>query len=175
MSKISRNVRLLCWNHEPCFIDSEHLTPATFLRHRHLNLSGMLRSTDHVISRPQALHCTLLRSRPTSIRNCIAKPLSQKWCVRKSGFRPPSSRNILRPKSSARTSYPAGVAHTPTSSQSFSTSFFTRERAHLTTAHDGLGVKNGTIHIVFHEAQLYVHIHFLRKNRIFPLASIIFV
>ena len=39
MSKISRKVRLLCWNHEACFMDfdSEHLTPTTFFRHRHLN------------------------------------------------------------------------------------------------------------------------------------------
>ena len=98
-SKISRKVRLLCRNQEPFLmdLDSEHLTPATFLRHRHLNLSGILGSADHVISRPQVLHCTLLRSRPTSLRNCIAKPSPQKRYVRKSLFRPPSSRIIRRP------------------------------------------------------------------------------
>ena len=52
---------------------------------------------DHVITRPQVLQCTLLRSRPTSFRNCIAKPLSQKRYVRKFLFVPPSSRNIRRP------------------------------------------------------------------------------
>jgi len=85
MSKISRKVKLRCWNHEPCFMDfdSEHLTPATFFRLRHPNPSGILGSTDHVISRPQLLHCALLRSRPMSFRNCIPKPLSQKRYVRK--------------------------------------------------------------------------------------------
>ena len=67
-------------------LDSKHLTPATFLRHRHLNLPGILGSGDHVISRPQVLHCTLLRRRPTSLRNCKAKPSSQKRYVRKSLF-----------------------------------------------------------------------------------------
>ena len=57
-SKTSRKVRLLCRNQEPVLmdLDSENLTPATFLRHRHLILSGILGSADHVISRPQVLH-----------------------------------------------------------------------------------------------------------------------
>ena len=98
-SKISRKVRLLCWNQEPFFmgLDDEHLTPATFLQHRHLNLSGILGSADNVISRPQVLHCTLLRSSPTFLRNCIAKPSSQNRYVRKFLFGTPSSRSIRRP------------------------------------------------------------------------------
>ena len=103
--KISWKVRLLCWNHEPCLmdLDSEHLTPATFFRHRHLNPSGILGSTDHVISWLQVLHCTLLRSRPTSIRNCIAMSRSQNRYVRKSLFGPPSSRSIGRRYEDLRT------------------------------------------------------------------------
>jgi len=75
-STTSRKVRLLRWNHEPCFMDpnSEHLTPATFFRHRHLNVSGILGSADHVISRLQVLHSTSLQIRATSLRNCIAMP-----------------------------------------------------------------------------------------------------
>jgi len=62
MSKISRKVRLLCWNHMPHFmdLDSEHLTPATFFRHRHIKPSGILGSADHVISGPRvSLHLIL--------------------------------------------------------------------------------------------------------------------
>ena len=97
-SKTSREVNLLCWKQEPVLmdLDDEHLTPATFLRHRHLNPSGIQGSADHVISRSQVLHCTLLRSRPTSFRNCIASPLSQKRHARKSLFGPPSWRTIRR-------------------------------------------------------------------------------
>ena len=97
-SKTSRKVSLLCFNQEPVLMDleAEHLTPATFLRHRHLNPSGILGSADYVISRSQVLHCTLLRSRPTSLRNCIARPSSQKRYVRKSLFGPSSWRSIRR-------------------------------------------------------------------------------
>jgi len=77
-------------------LDAEHFTPANFLRHRHLNPSGIHGSADHVISRLQVLHCTLLRSRPTSLRNCIARPSSQERYVRKSLFWPPSWRSIRR-------------------------------------------------------------------------------
>jgi len=91
-SKTSRKVSLRCWNQDSVLmdLDAEHLTPAIFLRHRHLNPSGIVGSAEHVISRSQVLHCTLLRSRPTSFRNCIAMPLSQKRYVRKSLFGPPS-------------------------------------------------------------------------------------
>jgi hypothetical protein len=87
----SRKARLLCRNQEPVLmdLDSKHLTPATFLRHRHRNVSGIIGSADHVISRPQVLHCTLLRSRLTSLENCIANE-------RKSLFGSPSSRSIRR-------------------------------------------------------------------------------
>ena len=97
-SKISRKVRLLCWNQEPFFmdIDEEHWTPATILRHRHLNLSRLLGSADHFISRPHLLHCTLPRSRPTSFRNSIAISSSKKRYTRKSLFGPPSGRRIRR-------------------------------------------------------------------------------
>ena len=43
-----------------------HLTLATLLRHRHLNLSLRVGSAVHVISRSQMLHGTLLGMRPTS-------------------------------------------------------------------------------------------------------------
>ena len=99
MSKISWKVRLLCWNHEPCFKDlyCEYLTPAIFFQHRHLKPAGILGYVDHVISRPRVLHCTLLQSRPTSFRNCIAKPWSQNRYMRKSLFGPLSSCNIGHP------------------------------------------------------------------------------
>ena len=72
----------------------KRLTPATFFRHRHLKPAGIPGSADHVISRPQVLHCTLLRSRPMSFRNCMAMPWSQNRYARKSLFGPLSSRNI---------------------------------------------------------------------------------
>jgi len=99
MSKILWKVRWLCWNHEPCFVDldTEHLTPATFFRHGHLNPPGILGSADLVISGPQVLHYALIQRRPTSFRNGIAKPWSQNTCVRKFLFGPPSSRSIGRP------------------------------------------------------------------------------
>ena len=142
--KISRKVRLLCWNHEPCFMDpdSEHSTPATFFRHRHLKPSGILGFAGHVISRPQVFHCTLLWRRPTSFRNCIAKPWSQKRYVTKSLFGSPSSRNIRRPYedlggngiSCRRFSYSL------TTSRSFST--IVRSNGTIRTAQDGFGAKN---------------------------------
>jgi len=59
---ISWKVKLLCWNQEPCFtdLDSEHLAPVTFLRHRQQNPSGILASVEHVhISTTSvALHLT---------------------------------------------------------------------------------------------------------------------
>jgi hypothetical protein len=73
------------------------LAPATFLRHRHRNPLGIFASADHVISRPQMLHCTLLRSKPTSFRNCMAMTWSQKSYVRNILFGPPSSRSIACP------------------------------------------------------------------------------
>jgi hypothetical protein len=52
-NRISWKVRLLCWNQEPWLMDlySEHLAPATFLRHRHQNPSGILDCADQVIPR----------------------------------------------------------------------------------------------------------------------------
>ena len=70
--------------------------PTKLFRHRHLNPSGILGYADHVVSRQQVLHCTLLRSRPTSIRNCIAMPWSQNIYVRIFLFGPPSSCSIGR-------------------------------------------------------------------------------
>jgi len=96
MSKISWEVRLLFWNHEPCLmdLDSEHVAPATFLRHRHLNPSGILGCADQVTSRPQVLHCILLQSSPSSFKNCIPIAWSEKRYVRNVLFGPPSSRSI---------------------------------------------------------------------------------
>ena len=75
---------------------SEHLVPATFLRHRQQNPSRSLDSAHHVISQPQVLHCILFRSKPTSSRNCIEKAWSQNRCVRNILFGPTSSRSIAR-------------------------------------------------------------------------------
>ena len=98
MNRISWKVRLLCWNQEPCLMDLglEHLAPATFLRHHHLNPSGILGCADHVIFRPQVLHCTLLQSKPTSFKKCNAMAWSQKMYVRKILSSAPSSRSIER-------------------------------------------------------------------------------
>ena len=144
-SKISRKVRLLCWKHELYFMDlyAEHLTPATFFRHCDLKSAGILGSEDHVISRPQVLHCTLLRGRPTLFGNCKAKRRSHNRYVRKSLFRPPSSRNIGRPYEDLGTN---GIScrrfwYSLTTSQSFSTMFRSKETKG--TAHDGFGAKNG--------------------------------
>jgi len=76
---------------------SEHLAPATFLRHRHQNPSGILGCADQVISRRKVMHCTLLRSKPTSFRSSMAMAWSQKRYVRRNLFGPPSSRSIARP------------------------------------------------------------------------------
>lgn len=54
-----------------------NLNPATFVRHRHPNPSGIQGFTDHVISQPQLLHCTSLRSRPTTMWKCIASLTKQ--------------------------------------------------------------------------------------------------
>jgi len=78
-------------------LDAEHWTPATILRHRHLNPSGKLGCAHHVTSRSQVLHCTLLLIRLTSFRNCTVRPWSQKRYVMKSLFGPPFWRTILRP------------------------------------------------------------------------------
>ena len=44
--------------------DAEHLTPATFIRHCQINLSGILGSTHHVISRRHVtLHLTPKQAR----------------------------------------------------------------------------------------------------------------
>lgn len=144
MSKISRKVRLLCWNQKPCFmdLDSEHLTPATFFRHHHLKPSGILCSADHVISQPQVVHCTLFRSRPTSFRNCIAKPWSQIRYVRKSLFGPLSS-HIGRPYEdlSMNDISCRHFLYSRTTSQSFSTIVSLKKTKG--TAHDDFGAKNG--------------------------------
>ena len=94
MNRISWKVRLLFCNHEPCLMD---LDSATFLRHRHLNPSGMWGCADQVISRPQVLHSTLLRSNPTSFKNCIAMASSEKRKMRDIVFGPRSSRSVGRP------------------------------------------------------------------------------
>jgi len=107
-----------------------------------LNPSGILGCTDHVISRPQVLHCTLLRSRPTSFRNCIAKPLSQKRYVRKSLFGPPSCSDMRRPyeglgmKGISCRRFSCSLA----TSHSFSTIFCWNKRTG--TAHNCCSAKN---------------------------------
>ena len=121
-------MRLLCRNPEPVLMDlgAEHLTPAIFLRHRHLNPSGILGYADHVISRSQVLHCTFLWSRPTSFRKCIARPLSQKSYVRKSLFGPSSWRTIRRlyePRGMNGISY-RRFSYSSTISWSFPTIFY---------------------------------------------------
>jgi hypothetical protein len=90
MSIISRKVRLLCWNYDPCLTDfeSEHLVPTPLLRHRQRNPSGILLSTDHVFSVPPVLHSSLDRSSPTSFRNSKAMAsLQNKHRVRSTIFR----------------------------------------------------------------------------------------
>jgi hypothetical protein len=72
------------------------LAPATFPRHRHQHPSGIWGCADQVISRPQVLHCILLRSKPTSFRNCKATAWSQTRNARNILFGPPSSRSIPR-------------------------------------------------------------------------------
>ena len=145
MSKILWKVRWLYWNHEPCFVDldSEQLTPATFFRHRHLNPPGIVGSVDHVISRSQVLHCTLLRSRPTSFRNCIAKPWSQNTYVAKFLLGRPSSRSIGRPYEDLGTNdiFCRRFSYSFTTSQRLSTIVCWNETK--ATAHDGFGAKNG--------------------------------
>jgi len=84
---------------KPCLMDVDawHLTPATLLRHRHLNPSQRLGSADHVISRSQVLHCTLHRISSTSFRNWIASSWWQKRHVRNILFGAPSLRCSPRP------------------------------------------------------------------------------
>jgi hypothetical protein len=69
--------------------DPEHLVPATILRHRHLKPSTTLGSAYQVISRPQELHCTLVRINPTSFRNWIPVAWSLNRNVRKFLFASP--------------------------------------------------------------------------------------
>jgi hypothetical protein len=90
--------RALCWNHDSSFMDAEwrHLAPAPLIWHHQWNPSGILVSADHVISRPQVLHWTLLRIKPTSYRKCMAIASSLNRYVRKRLFGPPSSFNIWR-------------------------------------------------------------------------------
>jgi len=78
-------------------LDSQHLAPATFLRHHHLNPSGILGCLDHIISQPHMLHCTLLRNKPMSFKNCNSMVWSQKMYVRKILFGAPSSCSIEHP------------------------------------------------------------------------------
>jgi hypothetical protein len=98
MSTISWRVRLLCWNHDLCLMDtdSRHLAPATILRHHQQNPSGILGPADHLISRTQVIHCTLLQSKRTSFRNCMTIAWSLKRYVRKNLFGPPPSRSMRR-------------------------------------------------------------------------------
>jgi len=110
---ISWKVRLLCWNQEPSLmdLDSEHLDPATFLRHRQRNTSGILGSAHHTISRQQVLQCTLQWSKPTSFKNCIAMAWSQNKNVRNILLGPPLSRSmVVRAMTSAITASPADVS-----------------------------------------------------------------
>jgi hypothetical protein len=99
MSRISRKVRLLCWNHEPCLMDTvpRHLAPAILFQHRHLNPSGRFGSVHHVVSRPQVFHGTLLRIKPTSFSNWMASVWSLKRYVRKIFFGALSARSVPRP------------------------------------------------------------------------------
>ena len=145
MSKIWWKVRRLRWNHEPWFIDldSEHLNPVTFFRHRHVYCSGIVDSANHFISWPHVLHCTLLRSRPTTVRNCIAKPWSQNTYVRKFLLGPPPSRSIGRPYEDLGTN---GIScrrfsYSFTTSQIFS-SIVRWNETHAST-HDDFGAKTG--------------------------------
>jgi hypothetical protein len=87
----SCTVSLLYWNHEPFLIDivSEHTT--ALLRHPHLNPSFRLGSAHQVLSRPQVLHGTLLRSKRVSFRNWVPRSVSLKRNVRNSLFASPSS------------------------------------------------------------------------------------
>jgi len=79
ISRISWRVRLLCWNHNPCLIDADwlYLTPTTVLWHHQRNPTGRFVSADDVMSRPQVLHCNVLRSRPTSLKP--QSPLPGNW------------------------------------------------------------------------------------------------
>lgn len=64
---------------------------------RYINSSGILSYAHQVISRPQVLHCTLLRSKLTSFKKCIDVGWSEKRNVRNIIFAPPASRSIRRP------------------------------------------------------------------------------
>jgi len=66
-------VRLLPWNHDPCItgLHSQYLVPATILRNRQRKPCRREESAYQIISRPQELHYTLLRSNLTSLRNYI--------------------------------------------------------------------------------------------------------
>ena len=145
MRKIWWKLKWLCWNHEPCFIDldSEHLNPASFFRHRPVYCSGIVDSADHVISWPQVLHCTLLRNSPTSFRTCIAKPWSQNTHVRKFLFGPPSSRSIGLPYEDLGTNLIScrRFSFSFTTSRSFST--IVRWYEKKATALHRFGAKNG--------------------------------
>ena len=99
ITKISKRVRLLRWNHDPCLMDSDwlHLVPATLLWDRQRNPSRRLECEVNAISWPRVLHGIRLRSRPTSCRNSMATAWSVNKYVRKNLLGSPSSHNIRRP------------------------------------------------------------------------------
>ena len=85
----------------PCLMDADwlHLTPANLLWHRQRNPSEVLGSADHVIFRPQVLHCILLRSRPMSFKNSVAidcRHLTPSDVRMKASVRSRSSAVVLR-------------------------------------------------------------------------------
>jgi len=83
-------------------LDSKHLTPATFFRHRHLNLSGILGSADHVISRP--LHLTPNQAhvlKKLHSEAMIAEKVREKIPVRTTVF-PKHPTSIQRPRNERR-------------------------------------------------------------------------
>jgi len=132
--RISWKVRLLRWNQEPCLmdLDSEHLAPPTFLRHCQRKPSRILGSADHTISQPQVLHCTLLRSKPTSCKNFMAMVWSQNKNARNILFGPPSSRSIGGPYDDlGRNGIPCTrFSYSATTLQIFSTIFLREAHAH---------------------------------------------
>jgi len=79
---------LLPCNHDPCLtdLDPKHHVPAITFRYRQRKPYRREVSAYEVISRPQELHCTLLRINPTSLMKCIPIAWSLNKIARKSLF-----------------------------------------------------------------------------------------
>ena len=76
---------------------TRNTAPPTYFRHRKQKPSWILGSAEHTVSRPQVLHCTLLRSKPTSCKKWMAIARSQNKNARNILFGPPSACSIGRP------------------------------------------------------------------------------